>query len=156
MDKGLPVSGTYLDSGWLLNQSGAGKRQNSNHIYVKLRETGKGSNLPLRTEPGGAALAPVDNPWRVQLEVSRDYRGEITQTTYKPLWPDKVEDVASFWDITPSEDAKIRRARPFTVRFDIDVASCESFRFKLSTDKELEILDVIYATSSATSGKREF
>jgi hypothetical protein len=155
LDKGGPTTGTYLDSGWLLNRTGAGRRQNSHHIYVKLRETGKGSASPVNYA-GGKVNPAQDNPWQVTLEVSRDYRGEVIQSTEKPLWPDKVEDVAAFWDVTPSDEALIRRARPFTVRFDIDVASADSFRFKLSTDKELEILDVIYTVQQVNSGKREF
>lgn len=151
MDRGTVQVSSSIDTGWLPLGSDR-ERASSVTLHVRLRETKR-----VDPEPRKKTSPAVASTSRVRLDVYRDYRGEVVQTTHKPTFaPTAAGPASAFWDLTPTDDAKVRRARPYWVTFDVDVRSAESVRFRLSCDVEWEVMEVSFGGQRDMSGKRTF
>lgn len=125
---GDPVA-CELTSAWI-RSSRSMERASVRRIHLWLRET-------------GAAPTSTD---RIQVEVSRDYRNEVIGTATVETYPavDMRTDGTNpdLWDTAQWADATWRQRRPYWAAADIDVGSCEVFRFKVTCTRGIEVLGV--------------
>lgn len=149
LDKGTYMEGAYLDTGWMGSLTGSYGRKTVRYVHVRLRECSRDDGKA-RTQVAGSRGNPVEENG-LKLTVYRDYRAEPISEQKQTCWVDTTSGPqAAYWGITPAEDAVIRRARPFWVKFSVDVISAESYRLKLECDGAFDIVDIVVDSGQGT------
>lgn len=118
---------SFIRTAWLRAPS-SDKKASPTTVYLWLRETESGT---------------------LNVEVERDWRGEVTQTPTAPLSP--PDDAPPYWTATSlgAVDADgnpitWKRRRPFWTRVDIYVPSAETFRLKITHTGSWEFLGMAF------------
>lgn len=144
LDHGEAGSTGTLETCWLRNTA-SDKRSSVRRIRLWLRERGESSTASDR----------------VQVEASIDYRAEVVSSGSVERYPEVADGYADPPAFLNSGDvwgsAVWRRRRPYWANVDLDLASCEVFRLRITCPSRFEILGFVFEdVPRDSSGARRF